>query len=457
MLTVDGAVGPATTAYITDGLEQARSRNAPLVILRLDTPGGLTAATRDIVKAIRSSPVPVAIWVAPKGARAASAGTYILYASHVAAMAPATNVGAATPVSVGGGAPSQPAGARRCPGGGEDGSNGEKGQPGGQDQTEEGDGAQPASAKKRKAINDAAAWIRGLAQATGRNADWAEKAVRQSVSLSAQEAVDKNVAGFIAADVNTLLTHADGQRVTLPGGPTQIEVAAGSVETMEPDWRSELLAIITNPTVAYILMMIGIYGLLLEGYSPGSLVPGTVGAICLLLALYAFQVLPVNFTGLLLILLGVILMVSEALAPSFGVLGFGGLVALVVGSIILMDTDAPGFQIAIEVIASVATLSGLLALGLAWMVARAWRQPVTTGASEIRNARGETLTGVDANRGGIQMLGERWEARSERYIPPGKAVRVVARDGLLVWVQRAESDEAPDGASSDVSRDSDGG
>ena len=457
LLTVDDAIGPATRDYITRGLDTASEREAALVILKLDTPGGLTASTRDIVKAIRNSSVPVATWVAPGGARAASAGTYILYASHVAVMAPATNVGAATPVSMGGGSPApapepkEGEGEGQGQGGSGDSSDGQsekgsEGADGADGAAEEAGGdkqsdAAPQSAKKRKAVNDAAAWIRGLAQDTGRNADWAERAVREGVSLTAEEAVEQNVTDFLAGDLSELFANADGRSVEVLGRAVELSVANARVESIEPDWRSQLLAVITNPTVAYLLMMIGIYGLLLEGYNPGAIVPGTVGAICLLLALYAFQVLPVNFAGLLLILLGIILIVSEALAPSFGALGFGGVVALVVGSIILMDTDVPGFEIAIEVISAVATVSGVLMLALVWMAVKAWRRPVVSGGEAVEQATGETLSAVGSGGGWVHLEGERWRAHSEREIEAGRRVRVVKRDGLTVRVEPIESNE----------------
>lgn len=444
MLTVDGAIGPATTDYLTRGIETAEERDVDLLIIRMDTPGGLTEATRDIVKAIRGARVPVATWVAPGGARAASAGTYILYASHVAAMAPSTNVGAATPVSMGGAPPSPEEREERPDEEGVGSAEDEDGETeAAEDEGEEEEPAaddEPSSASERKAINDAAAWIRGLAQETGRNGEWAERAVREGVSLTADEAVEKNVADFIAANLEALLEGADGRKVDVRGDPVTLRTAGAAVETIEPDWRSELLAIITNPTVAYLLMMIGIYGLLLEGYNPGALVPGTIGAICLLLALYAFQVLPVNYAGLLLILLGIILIVSEALVPSFGVLGFGGIVSLIVGSIILMDTDVPGFEIAVEIIASVATMSGVIMFAIAYMAVKAWKRPVVSGAEEIAHATGEVISTVDATDGWVYMLGERWQARSDHPIPPGTSVRVIERDGLTVRVEPIESD-----------------
>lgn len=444
MLEVDGPIGPATTDYLGRAFEDAaEAGDVGLVIVRLDTPGGLTAATRDIVRAIRSSPVPIAVWVAPEGARAASAGTYILYASHVAAMAPATNVGAATPVSIGG-APSPPEEpSEEEPGGSDDGSGDDTG-----DGTEDGNGEdrpaegedQPAApadtdAKRAKAVNDAAAWIRSLAQETGRNADWAEKAVREGVSATAEEAVELEVADFIAASISEVLGQAHGRSVEVRDAPRTLVTEGLAVERRTPDWRSELLAVITNPTVAYLLLMIGIYGLLLEGYSPGSFVPGTVGAISLLLALYAFQVLPVNYAGLLLIALGIILIVSEAFVPSFGVLGIGGVVAMVVGSIILMDTDVPGFGLPLELIATVGLFCSVIMLALVTLAVRAWRQPVISGAEGVRAAQGHALETVDATAGTVHTQGERWQARSERPIPAGTRIRVISREGLVLHVE----------------------
>lgn len=439
VLEVDGPIGPATTDYLRRAFEDAaEAGDVGLVIVRLDTPGGLTAATRDIVRAIRSSPVPIATWVAPEGARAASAGTYILYASHVAAMAPATNVGAATPVSIGG-APSPPGEAPEEEPGGDEGTEDGAGDGNGEDRPAEGED-QPAApadadAKRAKAVNDAAAWIRSLAQETGRNADWAERAVREGVSATAEEAVELEVADFIAASISEVLGQAHGRSVEVRDAPRTLVTEGLAVEHRAPDWRSELLAVITNPTVAYLLLMIGIYGLLLEGYSPGSFVPGTVGAISLLLALYAFQVLPVNYAGLLLIALGIILIVSEAFVPSFGVLGIGGVVAMVVGSIILMDTDVPGFGLPLELIATVGLFCSVITLALVTLAVRAWRQPVISGAEGVRAAQGHALEPVDATAGTVHTQGERWQARSERPIPAGTRIRVISREGLVLQVE----------------------
>jgi len=453
LLEIDGAIGPATTDYLTRNIERVGEEDdVRLVIIRMDTPGGLVAATRDIVQAIREAPVPVAVWVAPEGAQATSAGTFILLSSHVAVMAPATNVGAATPIALGGEGPTPPGdvdesdeGDANGETGGDESSSDAAEEAGGEeagDQAEESAGEEEGapdtdelSAGERKALNDAVAWIRSLAEETGRNADWAERAVREAASLTAREAIDQNVADFIAGDAAELLDKADGLEVRVGSDTITLETRDLRVERREPDWRSELLSVITNPTVAYLLLMIGIYGLLLEGYSPGSLLPGTIGAISLLLALYALQVLPVNYAGLLLLILGIILIVAEAFAPSFGVLGLGGIVAMVIGSIVLMDTDVPGFQIAIELITAIALASSVILAAIVYMAGSAWRRPVVSGAEQVSEARGEALMPVDAERGQIMLLGERWTARSEQPIEPGTPVRVVRRDGLIVHVE----------------------
>ena len=458
LLEIDGAIGPATTDYLRRNIERAEDEeDVRLVIIRMDTPGGLVAATRDIVQAIRGSSVPVAVWVAPEGAQATSAGTFILLSAHVAAMAPATNVGSATPVALGGDGPQvpdqdeidEPEEEQR-----EEAEEAEQEAPDNEEarddddadaadeSTERGEEApdpDDLSPGEKKALNDAVAWIRSLAEQTGRNADWAERAVRDAANLTARDAVEQNVADFIARDLDEVLELSDGREVLVGRDTITLETKDLRVERRDPDWRSELLSVITNPTVAYLLLMIGIYGLLLEGYSPGALLPGTIGAICLLLALYALQVLPVNYVGLLLLILGMILIVAEAFAPSFGVLGIGGIVAMVIGSIVLMDTDVPGFQIAIELIGAMALAGALVTAGLVYLAASAWRRPVVSGAEQVDEAGGEVITPVDSTGGQIMLLGERWSARSKQPLAPGTPVRVVHRDGLIVHVEPVES------------------
>ncbi|HET9680017.1 MAG TPA: nodulation protein NfeD, partial [Gammaproteobacteria bacterium] len=302
MLTVEGPIGPAIAQHIISGLENAAQARADLVILRMDTPGGLSTAMREIIKAILASPIPVVTYVAPKGARAASAGTYILYASHIAAMAPATNLGAATPVPVGGAPADKP------------------------ESDSEKNNADEGSAMQHKVINDAVAYIRGLAELRGRNADWAEQAVREAASLPAEQALEKNVIDVMATDVADLLQKIDGKTVIIDGQAIKLDTSGMVIEKIETDWRTDLLSILTNPTIAYMLMLAGIYGLMFEGFNPGAILPGVVGAVCLLLALFAFQLLPVNYAGVALIVLGIGFMVGEMFVPSFGALGLGGLI-----------------------------------------------------------------------------------------------------------------------------------
>ncbi len=416
------SIGPASSDYVHRGLERAREQQSPLVILRLDTPGGLDAAMRDIIHDILAAPQPVVSYVAPGGARAASAGTYILYASHVAAMAPATNLGAATPVQIG-----------AMPGAG-------KFPPDAPVQSKDKDSKvqQPADsgdAMQHKMVNDAVAYIRSLAQLHGRNADWAEQAVRTAASLPSEEALKKNVIDLIAADVPELLNKLDGRTLTVLGTQRTLTTKGLTVEVITPDWRNKLLAVITDPNIAYILMLIGIYGLFFEFANPGYVLPGVAGAICLVLALYAFQVLPVNYAGLGLILLGILFMTAEAFVPS-GALGVGGVIAFAIGSVILFDTSAGGLAVSYALIGSVALLSALFFVFVVGMALKARRRPVVSGSEELPGMLGEVLEDFTGT-GLIRVHGELWQARCDQPLLCGQQVRVTGRDGLILVVQPA--------------------
>ena len=412
VLGIDDAIGPASADYLIRSLDQAQAQGAQLVVIRMDTPGGLDSAMRQMIKAILASPVPVATYVAPSGARAASAGTYILYASHVAAMAPGTNLGAATPVQIGG-----PPGAPK------------------DDKTKGSDD----ETLSRKQVNDAAAYIRGLAQLRGRNADWAEKAVREAVSLPASEALRLNVIDQVADDLPALLRKLDGKTLEAAGQPHQLQTAGASLVEHLPDWRTRVLAVITNPSVALILIMVGVYGLLFEFMSPGSTVGGVVGGICLLLALYALQLLPVSFAGVALILLGIAFMIAEAFLPSFGVVGFGGIVAFVVGALILIDTDAPGFGIPLALIGTLALLSALLIGGVLGMALKARQRALVSGDAGLVGSL-VTVTQVMAGnpfRGVVLAQGEQWQVQCATPLQAGQNVRVTARHGVMLDVSPA--------------------
>lgn len=412
-LTIDDAITPASSDYFINNLDDAQQQNIDLLVLKLDTPGGLSTSMREMIQAILASDVPVVTYVSPPGARAASAGTYILYASHFAAMAPSTNVGSSTPVQM-------------RPMGGQSQSD--------KKDDEGGESAEPGSAMEKKAINDAVAYLKELAQLRGRNVEWAEATVREAANLGATEALEKNVIDFIARDLDALLASLNGQEVEIGGETRTLSLDNPQITEKATDWRYELLNIITNPNVAYILLMIGVYGLILEFYNPGTGIAGITGLICLFLAGFAFQMLPVNYAGLALLVLGIVLMIGEAFNPSFGVLGIGGLAAFVIGSVLLMDSDLPGYQISVPLIAAVAFSSLLVCIFLVGAALRARETQLVSGDAAIIGTVAEAREDF-TGEGRVNATGEVWHAYCATPVRRGQSLRVTAINGLVLTVE----------------------
>jgi membrane-bound serine protease (ClpP class) len=438
LLTIDGPIGPASADYVVRGIARADKDGSQLVILQIDTPGGLDLSMRSVIKAILTSRVPVASFVAPSGARAASAGTYIVYASHIAAMAPGTNLGAATPVQIG--APGMEPEGKPPPARKEDEQRDKAAAP---PPAPAGTPAPPAapaaapppltSALERKAVNDAAAYLRGLAQMRGRNAEWADRSVREGLSLSAEDALKERVIDLIAPDVPALIAKLDGARVRAMGNELTLKTAGAPLVNIQPDFRSRLLTVITNPSIALILMSIGIYGLLFEFMSPGAVAPGVIGAICLVLAMYGLQLLPVNYAGLALILLGITFMIAESFLPSFGTLGLGGVAAFVAGALILVDTDLPDYGIPVWLIATVAIASALLMALTVNVALRSRRRAVVSGVDSLIGSIAEMLDDTE-REGWANAGGETWRVASAVPLRRGQQVRVVGRAGPILDV-----------------------
>jgi membrane-bound serine protease (ClpP class) len=420
VLEVAGAIGPATTDYLDRSLAEARAAGAAAIVLRMDTPGGLDRSMREIIHLILASPVPVIVYVAPSGARAASAGTYILYASHLAARAPATNLGAATPIQLGG-APTPLGGDK----------DGEKGKAG------EEKGA-PKDAAAAKAVNDAVAYITGLARLRGRNAEWAERAVREAASLTPQDALEKGVIELLAPDLPALLAAADGRKVALEGKEAVLATGGAALELRPPGWRTRLLAAITDPNIALILMLIGVYGLIFEFMSPGMVLPGVLGAIALLVGLFALNTLPIDYAGAALVLLGLAFMAAEAIVPSLGVLGIGGAVAFVIGVIMMFDFgEAPGFELAPGLAIGAGIASAAFFLLVVAAALRARRRAVVTGGEQLIGSLAEVVR-AGADGAWVRVHGEEWRARGAgAALLPGGRVRITGREGLTLLVEPA--------------------
>jgi len=405
-LSVHGGIGPATSDYLTRGI--AKSQGADLIIISLDTPGGLDKSTRQIVQAILNSQTPVVVYVAPNGARAASAGTYLIYASTIAAMAPSTHLGAASPVSLLGGG------------------NGDE-------------GSMQKSTMDKKVTSDAIAYIRTLAQLRGRDVNFAENAVRNAATLTAPEALKAGVIEIIARNNDDLLMQLDGLTVTQEGRQIKLMTANAQVERIEPDWRMRFLQVITDPTIAYLLLLLGIYGIFFELLNPGFIVPGVVGAVAMLIALYALQLLPINYAGLALIILGVAFIIAEAFAPSFGALGLGGTAAFIIGSILLIDAEHEGYRIAWSAIWAMAAVNALVLLAFMSMMIKSRRKPVRHGVSTFIGAEGRTLGPIDP-QGQAMIHGEIWNVHARQFIGPDKPIKVVAANGLLFEIEEIQGE-----------------
>ncbi|MDQ2994146.1 MAG: nodulation protein NfeD [Pseudomonadota bacterium] len=397
VLEIRGAIGPAVADYVVRGLAAAQDAKATVVVLQMDTPGGLSESMREIDKAILASTVPVVTYVAPSGARAASAGTYILYASHFAVMAPGTNLGAATPVAMGS-----------------------------KDNAE--------SAMLQKATNDATAYIRSLAQLRGRNVEWAVQAVVKAESLSAKEALDKNVINFMADNLPALLTDLNGRQTDIAGKPVTLQTDKLVIKTLKPDWRSRFLSVITDPSVAYLLILVGFYGLILEFTNPGVVIPGVLGTIALLIGLYAIQLLPINYVGLALIFLGLGFLVSEIFVTTHGVLGIGGIIAFVIGSVMLLDTDTVGFGIPLSLILTVTAVSVAFIALIMQFAMRSRRLLPVTGREEILVSTG-VVVAIHGKRYQVRIKGELWQAESSSHLRVGQRVAVREMDGLILKVE----------------------
>ncbi|MGE3919674.1 MAG: nodulation protein NfeD [Gammaproteobacteria bacterium] len=411
LLTINGAIGPATQDYFHRGIKTANKKNAVFIIIQLDTPGGLDQAMRGIIKLILSSKIPIITYVAPEGARAASAGTYILYASHIAAMAPGTNIGAATPIAI---------------------------------NTSLNDSNKPEDVEKQKMLKDAQAFIRSLAQLRDRNVSWAEKAVLEAETLSADEALKMKVIDVIAKNIPDLLTQVDGRQVNVLGKMYMIDTLHAEIIKLKPDWRSRLLGIITDPSIAYILMLLGIYGLFFEFANPGYILPGVAGAISLVLALYAFQLLPVNYAGLVLVFLGLAFLVGEAYVPSFGVLGLGGIFAFVAGSVLLIEPNSSGYMIHWSLVLSMAVVSAAFFLFVVTMAVRARRRHIVTGVDELVNLQGVALNDF-TEEGLVRVHGEIWRAKTKDIVKTGQTIIVSKVEGLLLTVELLKNNNIEEG------------
>ncbi len=410
----DEAITPVTARLVRRAIEKAQEQRAACLVIVLDTPGGLVDSTRDVVKSILGSEVPIVVYVSPAGARAASAGVFITLAAHVAAMAPGTNIGAAHPVEIGG-----------LPG------------PSRQPAKKDGDAA-AATPRQEKVLNDTVAWARSLAEHRGRNAEWATRAVKESLSASASEAVREGAVDFMADDIDELLVKADGREVTLPSGPVRLRTAGAEIRTVQTWWGDQLLSALANPNVAFLLLLFGFYGILFELYTPGWGVAGVVGIICLVLGFFAMAVLPINYTGLALITVALALFVAEAFVVSYGFLTIGGVACLVLGALMLVESPA-GFQrISLWLIFPVALATAAITFFLVGSIVKSQRGKTQTGDEELFGGAAVAVErfvpAADHYLGTVRAHGELWRAVSPASIETGQQVRIADRKGLTLTV-----------------------
>ena len=431
IITIDGAIGPATVEYVKRAMELVRKRDHKLVILKINTPGGLVDSTRKINTMILNAPVPIVGYVAPSGAHAASAGTYILYAAHIAAMAPGTNLGAATPVRIGG-----PDTQSNKPKVGKKPKNERE-----KKKTGNGTSVSPKSPMQTKAINDLIAYIKSLAELHGRNSEWAEKAVTEAATLTARGALKNNVINIIAKDVSELLVKLHGRSVEPNNSPVTLDTENIAINHIDPDWQIQLLSIATNPNVAFVMMLIGIYGIIFEFWHPGLIGPGVIGGICLLIGLYATNMLPLNYTGAGLLILGMAFMTAEAFLPSFGILGIGGIISFIFGSTLLFDSDSPEFQLSWVIIISSALFCFFLLSFILSYVWRSFKRPVMSGTENLIGTMAEVLEWSDGE-GSVRAEGERWKASGMRGLKRGQRVKIIRLVGLSVIVTKLDSKES---------------
>jgi len=394
IIQLEGTINPATADFVARGLEKAKDRGAALAVIQMDTPGGLASSMRTMVKAILNSPIPVVVYVGPRGAGAASAGVMITVAGHVAAMARGTNIGAAHPVGAG--------------------------------------GKDIGGTMSKKVVNDMASYARGIAEQKGKNGQWVEKAIRESVSITAEEAHEKKVVDLVVDDLDDLLKSLDGRVVELASGKTTLKTAGLKKIHYEPNLRDKILKIISDPNIAYILMMIGLAGLYFELSHPGAIFPGVIGAISLILAFFSFQTLPVNYAGVVLIFLAIIFFIAEVKVASYGILSIGGLIALTLGSLMLFEN----MRVSLTLMLPTIVLVGGFFVIVAGVAFRALRKKPTGGQDGLMGETGVVKELIDPE-GRVFVHGETWRAFSKERIEPGETIQVSGIKGLLLNVRRA--------------------